>query len=621
MSRKLLGGTAIAALMSLSALAPAAKAQGIDFSSLVVFGDSLSDTDNLRNISPALRPTAPYVNGRFSNGPVWAEDFATLSGLSVTSRAFGGARAIRDTVIDLNSQVNAYLAGGTRIPAERAVAIWIGGNDYAAVLSTPQANPTAAVSAAVAGTAASIATQAGRLYTAGARSFILFNLPPLGAIPLTASLSAADRASANTVSDLHAQAVSGVAAGLRSQGATVTVVDVETLFRSLASSPATYGFNNVTVPCYLPIGPGGSLVATGACATAAGLDGTLFFDVLHPTAKAHELIAEYAYGTVTTTYNAPAALAISTDAAQRLLDQANDSISARLSGVRTGQGSVNVLGAQAGHDGRFGLFTFGAYINGNRDQTQGQFGYDYDGFNAGIGIDYQVDSHVVAGFAVSYGKLNTKTDGNYATLDAKAYNLTTYVTANFDDLWVDTVLSYSFDNYNSSRNTYFRPFANATGDFKGDTYSLGATVGYTPNVGGFALGPVASLRYAKSTVDGFTERNAGPLALTFADFDSQSVLGSIGGQISGIGTTLIPQVRVAYEREFEGDTRIISGRFSNGELAEIVPGPGKRGRLALGASLVHESADNISVAVSYSGHFSGGDRTDHALTGYVKVGF
>ena len=621
MSKKLLGGTALAALLSLSAIAPGAQAQGIDFSSLVVFGDSLSDTDNLRNISPAFRPTAPYVNGRFSNGPVWAEDFAALSGLSVTSRAFGGARAIRTTVIDLTSQVDAYLAGGTRIPTERAVAIWIGGNDYAAVLSTPQANPTAAVQAAVAGTAGSIATQAGRLYNAGARSFILFNQAPFGAIPLTASLSAADRASANTVSELHAQAIRGVAAGLRGQGATVTIVDVLSLFQSLAASPATYGFNNLTTPCYLPTGPGGSLVATGVCSSASGLAGTVFFDVLHPTANAHQLVAEFAYGTVTATYNAPAALAIATDASQRLLDLANESISARLAGVRTGQGSVNVLGAQAGHDGRFGLFTFGSYINGDRDQIQGQFGYDYDGFNGGVGIDYQVDSHVVAGLAFSYGKLNTKTDGDYAKLDAKAYNLTAYVTAAFDDLWLDTTLSYSFDDYNSSRATYLRTFTDARGSFEGDTYAIGGTVGYTPNIGGFAVGPVASLRYAKTTVDGFTERNAGPLTLTWGDFDAESLLGSIGGQISGIGTTLVPQVRVAYEREFQNDARAITGRFANGEVATTDPGAGKRGRLALGASLVHETADNISVSLSYSGHFSGGDRTDHALTGHVKVGF
>ncbi|WP_165772112.1 autotransporter domain-containing protein [Niveispirillum lacus] len=624
MSHKLLGGTALAAVLSLSAIAidaPAAQAQGIDISSLVVFGDSLSDTDNLRNLNPATRPGAPYVNGRFSNGPVWAENLATLTGLSVSSRAYGGARATRTTAIDLTAQVDAYLAGGTTIPASRGVGIWIGGNDYIAVLTQPQANPTAAAQAAIAATTGVITAQAGRLYNAGARQFMLFNLPPLGSIPLTSSLSAADKASANTVSDLHAQAIKAAAAALRAQGATVTVVDVQTLFQGLASSPSTYGFTNVTTPCFAPIGPGGSLVATGVCATAAGAAGTVFFDALHPTAAAHQMIAEYTYGTVSATFEAPAAMAVTTDAAQRLLDLANEGVAARMAGARTGQGSVNVIGAQTGQDDRFGMFAFGSYVDGKRDPITGQSGYDYDGFNAGFGFDYQVDRHVIAGVAFSYGNLNAKIDDDYAKLDATAYNLTAYVTAAADDLWMDTALSYSFDDYKSRRATRFTPFATASGDYKGNTYALGTTIGYTPVAGSFAMGPVVGVRYAKSRVEGFGETGGGPLSLTWDDYTASSLLGSVGGQISGVGTSFVPQVRIAYEHEFNGDDRAVIGRFANGELATTDPGAGKRGRLALGASLVHETAENVAVALGYNGHFAGGDRTDHALTAHLKIGF
>ena len=420
MSQKLLGGTALAAVLSLSAIAmdaPAARAQGIDISSLVVFGDSLSDTDNRKLVEPQNRPQPPYFNGRYSNGPVWVEDLGTISGISVDSRAIGGATASGSLSRDLSAQVTRYLSGGTTIPASRAVGIWIGGNDYIAVLSTPSSNPTAAAQAAIAATAGAVATQAGRLYAAGARQFILFNLPPLGSIPLTSDRSAADKASANTVSDLHSQAIKATASALRAQGATVTVVDVQTLFQGLVASPSTYGFTNVTVPCITPAG------ATGACATAAAAAGTVFFDPLHPTAAAHQMIAEYAYGTLSATFEAPAALAITTDAAQRLLDLANQGTAARMAGARTGQNSVNVIGAQAGQDDRFGLFAFGSYVDGSRDPVSGQMGYDYDGFNAGFGFDYQVDSHVIAGLSFSYGNLNAKTDEAYSKLDATAYKI------------------------------------------------------------------------------------------------------------------------------------------------------------------------------------------------------
>lgn len=624
MNKTLLGSTALAAFMVTAGLAAGTApvaAQGLDVSSLVVFGDSLSDTDNLRLLSPASRPGAPYVNGRFSNGPVWAEYFTQSRGITLSSRAFGGARATRPSPIDLTAQVDAYLAGGTQIPASRMVGIWIGGNDYIAVLTQPQANPTAAAQTAIAGVAGAVTNQANRLYAAGARQFVLVNLPPLGSIPLTSSLSAADKAAANTVADLHSQAMAGVAANLRAGGATVTLVDAQAMFQDLIARPATYGFTNVTVPCFAPIGPGGSLVATGACATAAGAAGSVFFDALHPTTAAHAVIAQYVDGTLSATYEAPAAMATTTDLAQRLLDLANDGLSSRMAGARTGQGSVNVTGAQAGAEDRFGLFVYGSYLDGSRENIRGQFGYDYDGFNTGIGVDYQVDNHVTAGFAVSYGNADAKVQDNYANLDVTAINLSTYFTVAADDLWFDGILSYSFDEYKTERMTRFSPFATAEGKADGTTYALGGTVGYTPISGSFAMGPVGGLRYAKSRVEGFKDSDVGPLTVTWNDWDAESLLASVGGQISGVGTTVIPQVRVAYEYEFMDDTRAISGQFANGQRVGTDPGAGKRGRVALGAGLVTETADNVAIAVGYTGHFAGGDRTDHAVSARVKIGF
>ena len=43
------------------------------YSSLFVFGDSLSDVGNVFLATGGQQPASPYANGQFSNGPIWAQ--------------------------------------------------------------------------------------------------------------------------------------------------------------------------------------------------------------------------------------------------------------------------------------------------------------------------------------------------------------------------------------------------------------------------------------------------------------------------------------------------------------------------------------------------------------------
>jgi phospholipase/lecithinase/hemolysin len=98
-----------------------AKAEPPSFSSLVVIGDSLSDSGNA---------------GRFSDGPVWVEHVAdrlavTLrpSRLGGTNLAVGGAR-VTGTPTDLRGQADAFLAArGGRLDPAALYVVWGGAND------------------------------------------------------------------------------------------------------------------------------------------------------------------------------------------------------------------------------------------------------------------------------------------------------------------------------------------------------------------------------------------------------------------------------------------------------------------------------------------------------------
>src|ERR1700682_4959115 len=69
------------------------------YTSLVVFGDSLSDNGNNLDvignpgqtiIGNSYVPTYPYASGTYSNGSVWASDVAAMLGVTLQPSRLGG---------------------------------------------------------------------------------------------------------------------------------------------------------------------------------------------------------------------------------------------------------------------------------------------------------------------------------------------------------------------------------------------------------------------------------------------------------------------------------------------------------------------------------------------------
>ena len=101
------------------------------FSHIVVFGDSLSDTGNLYALDPSSVPASKYYQGRFSNGPVWVEYLAEADLLDATlvNNAYGGASTDGSSPPGLQVQVSTYTATADVLP-DALYVIWIGANDF-----------------------------------------------------------------------------------------------------------------------------------------------------------------------------------------------------------------------------------------------------------------------------------------------------------------------------------------------------------------------------------------------------------------------------------------------------------------------------------------------------------
>ncbi len=275
--------TLAAAALSLTAsLAPAATVGG--YTSFFAFGDSLTDNGNL--FAASGLPPFPYVAGRFSNGPTWAEYVAARfakAGLFAANFAFGGATAVTnaDAIPDLQAQL--FIAA-TNVPpvalgANPLVSLFFGANDILDELKTPGVTEASAV--AVAGAAGkAVANAAGFIFGTGITSFVLFNLPDLGTIPRFAALPAA-AAIATAATDEFNKTLAASAATLRAGGARVIEIDINSLFEDLLDDPTRFGLTNATDPCFTGV---------SLCSAQEAMD-RAFFDDIHPNARVHQVIA------------------------------------------------------------------------------------------------------------------------------------------------------------------------------------------------------------------------------------------------------------------------------------------------------------------------------------------
>lgn len=182
---------------------------------VVVFGDSLSDTGKLRQRLHAF-PRPPYWMGRFSNGPVWTDYFEWQAGVPIQHHAYGGATAGRPAILGSESLLASIRAGGQFFltgslevqvqdylaqnllgkpldaPRETAFVIWAGANDYvwkepiSGAIGTFLNEPKSAAGyeRVVDDAVAALGSQVEALHAAGARRFVLLNLPDLGRTPI-----------------------------------------------------------------------------------------------------------------------------------------------------------------------------------------------------------------------------------------------------------------------------------------------------------------------------------------------------------------------------------------------------------------------------------------------------
>ncbi len=275
-----------------------------------------------KNFDIPVVPEAPYVGGKFSNGPIWAEYLTGMLGLDTRNpeqyinRSHGGSWSLcaTDKLGYINSLgtkkvtqvvekmfagslippcsdllVQAYLREYPKFGPNEVVVYFFGGNDYLNMHD----NPSDVVNAQK--------RSIEKMISHGAKHIVWVNMPDMTRAPRYLKSDFKIRSQAKYLISLHNQwhlnTLNQMKNDYRRKGVNIHLLDARALFRKVLNNAVTFNITNVTEPCAAVSLPGvgeeapkapegaiASLVRSSARAGAAPLMGT---DLLSNPQLAH----------------------------------------------------------------------------------------------------------------------------------------------------------------------------------------------------------------------------------------------------------------------------------------------------------------------------------------------
>lgn len=273
---------------------------------VVVFGDSLSDNGNLYEYMKQELPLSPpYYKGRFTNGPVWVELLLDLyyqknGQTHLLDYAFGGAGIgdsseaddDEDVLFTLHREIDSYLLSHQDKADDSSLyVVWMGSNNY---LALPD-NVDEVVSQVNAG----IERELKRLMDKGAKHIMVVNVPDLGKTPAAKDFDAVELLT--SLSAKHNITLKNLVSDLEQADPSVHwyYFDVNNIIDELLGEPQRFGLTNLTDTCYEEMVSAKSersiLKMVSSVKLRQKVDactGYLFFDPVHPSEIAHQVMAE-----------------------------------------------------------------------------------------------------------------------------------------------------------------------------------------------------------------------------------------------------------------------------------------------------------------------------------------
>src|SRR5215831_13879767 len=569
----------VAALISEVAALTSGVAAEDRFNRLFVFGDSYAD---VTLAGPSLLPPHPPL---WIVYPIPLANDLQIPGTAIVNFAVGGARAspfgppaaVNPPGWHLMQQVDAYLATANPIGQRDLVTLNIGGNDGLALLSniaTPFNNtfigyPGISISVSNASTFANITAdyataQIQRLVNAGAHNFILgefSGLSGLGVVP------GAVAPIADAYGRAYFDSMQTHLLPLAQSGVRFFMFDLFRLGSAVNADPARYGFVGFNCPPPAPI-CGGSITSPLQSQYYLGPDG------LHLTNGGFALVANYMANIVV----APDTIAVQPAIVAATTGNFTGTVLGRIDAMRE-QSNLPALRSSVKDDpnglayqpaSRFTIYAMGTFAGGNRSDSADLNGFDYNGGSGTSGIEYRVSRGLIVGLAGNYTSTNAHVDKG-ASIDVDALQVAAYSSYSSRHLFADALIGYGHHEVDLARAGIIDTIRSNT---DANSFAAVARGGYLLDFGKLRAGPIAGLTYARSRVDGYTEKGDPLLTYSVAAQTLDALTGNVGVQFRApflvYRNPVSTFLNVTLEHEFGDSTRTMTASLTQAPLLPIL---------------------------------------------------
>lgn len=313
-------------ILAAALLCSGPAAQATPFTNLFVFGDSLSDIGNAFIATGGTVPDPTYYTspGHFTNAQTYAEILWSDLGFAGTPQpslnggtnfAFGGARSRYGSTNLVDNgfgvlvapplgtpappspdsfvgQINSYLAltGGVADPNALYVG-WTGGNDIRDIAVLAGLGQVTEAQDLFNQSIADVAGALSSLIAAGARNLLLPGITNVGLTPEGQSQGPAAAAFLSAQAALYNQAIDQALLAFNAiPDLELTRVDTFDFLGEVVGNPGGFGLANTSAPClqgfFVDQATGGPIT------TCANPESFAFWDIIHPSSRLHELLAE-----------------------------------------------------------------------------------------------------------------------------------------------------------------------------------------------------------------------------------------------------------------------------------------------------------------------------------------